>query len=277
MRWIAYDIPSHFNQCIEKIKQHDDHVEVTFKDHKTKNYDLVIGADGLHSTTRSFIFDKNEYDLVDFQCYSAIFSLPNYLNLRRTEIAFDSNQKFISVSSDTNPNVALASFMFRSNCELSNIRNEKDQKVFFRDAFIDLEWETNKLLQYMETSNDFYFDAAVQVKMKSWAKGRVALVGDSAYCATALSGQGTTAALVGAYILAGELKAASGNHTVAFEHYNTLLRPFVEANQELGSWINETFLLEGDVSKEAVEARTNNILTKISIISKTIKLPEYSA
>ena len=271
------DIPCHFNQRIERIKQDDKNVEVTFKDNKTENYDLVIGADGVHSTTRDMAFVKEEYELIDFGCYSAIYSLPNYLKLRRSEIAFDSNQKFISVSSDKNSAVALASFMFRSNRGLDNIRNEKDQKSFFKDAFIDLGWETNKLLQYMEESNDFYFDVAIQIKMKSWSKGRIALVGDSGYCSTALSGQGTTTALVGAYILAGELKAASGNYRVAFERYNMLLRPFVEANQELGAWINETFLLEGAVSKEAVEARTDNIIKKISAISNVIKLPEYSA
>ncbi len=271
------DIPCHFNQSIERIKQDDEIVEVTFKDNTNENYDLVIGADGLHSTTRDFAFGKEGYERIDFGCYSAIFSLPNYLKLRRSEIAFDSNQKFISVSSDKNPAVAVASFMFHSNRGMDNICNEKDQKIFFKEAFIDLGWETNKLLQYMEESNDFYFDVAIQIKMKSWTKGRIALVGDSGYCSTALSGQGTTTALVGAYVLAGELKAASGNHIVAFERYNMLLRPFVEANQELGEWINETFLLEGTASKEAIEARTDNIIKKISNISHAIKLPEYPA
>lgn len=270
------EIPCHFNQYIKSIKQDDKRVEVTFNNNKTENYDLVIGADGVHSTTREMVFSTEEYERVDFGCYSAIYSLPNYLKLERSEIAFDSNQKFISVSSDKNPAVALASFMFRSNRGVENIRNEKDQKNFFKDAFVDLGWETNKLLQYMQESNDFYFDVAIQIKMKSWTKGRVALVGDSAFCSTALSGQGTTTALVGAYVLVGELKAAIGNYHVAFERYNNLLRPYVEANQELGAWINETFLLEGAVSKEAIEARTDNIIMKISAISNVIKLPDYS-
>lgn len=72
---------------------------MTFKDNTSENYDLVIGADGVHSTTREMAFTKEEYDLIDFGCYSAIFGLPNYLKLKRSEIAFDSNQKFISVSS----------------------------------------------------------------------------------------------------------------------------------------------------------------------------------
>lgn len=270
------DIPCHFNQRIKLIKQDDKNVEVTFEDSKVENYDLVIGADGVHSTTRDLVFVKEEYDLIDFGCYSVIFSLPNYLKLRQSEIAFDSNQKFISVSSDKNSAVALASFMFRSNCRLGDMRNEKEQKSFFKNAFIDLGWETNKLLQYMEESNDFYFDDAMQIKMRSWTKGRIALVGDSGYCSSALSGQGTTTALVGAYILAGELKQQM-EHKIAFERYNRLLHPFVDANQELGAWINETFLLEGAVSKETVEARTENIINKISAISKLITLPEYLA
>lgn len=271
------DIPCYFNQCIERIKQNDKNVEVTFKDNKTKRYDLVIGADGVHSMTRNLVFSKEEYKLINFGCYSAIFSLPNYLKLRQTEIAFDLDQKFISVSSDKNHAVALSAFMFRSNCGLDSPHNQEEQKKFFKHAFTDLGWEANKLLQYMEESNDFYFDIAIQIKMKSWTKGRIALVGDSGYCCSALSGQGTTTAIVGAYILAGELKAAGENYTDAFERYNSLLHPFVEANQELGAWVNKTFLLEGVVSEAKIEARTENIIKKISTISNLIKLPEYSA
>ena len=105
---------------------------------------------------------------------------------------------------------------------------------FLRDTFQDFGWETPKILELMSDSDDFYFDSVTQVKMKSWTKGRVALLGDAGYCASPLSGQGNNLALVGAYILAGELKKAQGDYTRAFNRYNELLHPFVEANQKLG-------------------------------------------
>lgn len=270
-------IPCYFNQSIIQIKQHDENIEVTFNDNTIETYDLIIGADGLYSATRSMAFVKDEYNLIDFGSYSSVFSIPNYLKLNRSKTMFELNQKLVSITVGKESSKALVGFMLRSNQMLSNIRDEEEQKDLLKSIFLDFGWETNKLLQFMETCDDFYFGADMQVKMKSWTKRRIALVGDSGYCPSPLSGQGTSVALVGAYILAGELKAAGGNHAVAFERYNALLHPFVEANQDLGAWVNETYLLGDAVSKEAVNTRTGNIIEKISTILNLIKLPEYSA
>jgi 2-polyprenyl-6-methoxyphenol hydroxylase-like FAD-dependent oxidoreductase len=86
----------------------------------------------------------------------------------------------------------------------------------------------------MPTASDWYFDTAAQIDMPRWWQGRVVLVGDAAYCASPMSGQGTSIALIGAYVLAGELAAASGAHSRAFAEFEGVMRPFVEANQALG-------------------------------------------
>jgi 2-polyprenyl-6-methoxyphenol hydroxylase-like FAD-dependent oxidoreductase len=86
----------------------------------------------------------------------------------------------------------------------------------------------------MPAASDWYFDKAAQIDMPRWSEGRVVLVGDSAYCASPMSGQGTSIALIGAHVLAGELAAAAGNHSRAFAEYESAVRPFVEANQALG-------------------------------------------
>jgi 2-polyprenyl-6-methoxyphenol hydroxylase-like FAD-dependent oxidoreductase len=270
------DIPCYFKKNIVQIEQHDENVKVTFSDNTTEIYDLVIGSDGLHSATRYMVFTKDEYSLIDFGSYFSVFSIPNYLKLNQSEMIFECNQKIVSIGSDKDSTMALASFMFRTHQKFNNIRSEEEQKNVLRRIFIDLGWEVNNLLQLMENSKDFYFDAVMQVKMRSWTKGRVALVGDSGYCPTPISGQGTVLALVGAYILAGELKAAEGNHVLAFERYNTLLCPFVEANQELGNWANETFLLPDNVSKDIIEKRSDTAWEKLKTISNAIKLPDYS-
>lgn len=268
-------VPCHFNQLINSIQQNDDYVNVYFKNGRIERYDLVIGADGMHSTTRRMVFDKDEYKLINLGAYFSVFSIPNYLNLSHTEVQCEANQKLISYTCDKNPKMAEAAFMFRARNVLNNIRDEKEQQKFLSDTFQDFGWEASKILELMSDSDDFYFDSVTQVKMKSWTKGRVALLGDAGYCASPLSGQGNNLALVGAYILAGELKQADGNYTRAFNRYNELLHSFVEANQKLGVWVSESFLVSDEISKEVAEERSNKILQEVKIVSNMIPLPEY--
>jgi 2-polyprenyl-6-methoxyphenol hydroxylase-like FAD-dependent oxidoreductase len=185
------DVPRHFNLSIEQIKQNDDNVTVHFKDGRAETYDLIIGADGIYSATRRLTFHKDEYNLVNLGFYISTFTVPNYLNLRHTEIALEANQKLFTLNNDRDPKKARAAIMFRSQHILSDIRNEKEQKQFLYDTFHDFGWETKKILDLMPSSDDFYFDAITQVKMNSWTKGRVALVGDAGYSPSPLTGQGT--------------------------------------------------------------------------------------
>lgn len=269
------DVPCHFNQSISSIKQNDDSVTVQFQGGGMENFDIVIAADGIHSATRRMIFDKNEYQLVHLGSYLSSFTIPNYLGLDHTGLECEANQKLISISSDNDPETAQAGFMFRSEHVLKDIRDENEQKQFLCDTFRDFGWETENILNFMRESNDFYFDAITQVKMNSWTKGRIALVGDAGYCPSPLSGQGNNLALVGAYILAGELKAANGNHEQAFTRYNELFRSFVTANQEFGAWVSKSFLVEDEVSKEFAEERSNKILTMLKSVANAITLPQY--
>jgi 2-polyprenyl-6-methoxyphenol hydroxylase-like FAD-dependent oxidoreductase len=158
---------------------------------------------------------------------------------------------------------------------LSGIANERGQKKCLRDLFYDLGWESNKILDLMNDSDDFYFDSIAQIKMDSWTKGRVALLGDAGYCASPLSGQGTNLAIIGAYILAGELKSAEGDYFLAFKRYNELMRPFVEVSQDLGAWVQESYLPEGEASKEIIEQRSSVIIEKIKVAANAISLPNY--
>lgn len=274
MRTIA-DVPCYFNQSIINMQQNDDQVIVNFKDGKIENYDLVIAADGIHSATRRMIFDINEYQLIHLGSYLSTFTIPNYLGLSHMDLECEANHKLVSINSDNNPNIARVGLMFRSQHTLKDIRDENEQKQFLCDTFRHFGWETQNILNRMPDSDDFYFDAITQVKMNSWTKGRIALLGDAGYCPSPLSGQGNNLAFVGAYILAGELKAANGNYVQAFTRYNALLRPFVEANQKFGVWVSESFLVEDEVSKEIAEERSNKILAMIKSVSNAITLPQY--
>lgn len=274
MKSIA-DIPCQFNKYIINMQQSDDGVSVTFNDAKVDNYDIVIAADGIHSATRRMIFDKSEYKLINLGSYLCTFTIPNYLGLNHMDLECEANHKLVSINSDKDPNMARAGFMFRSQHVLKDIRDAQEQKQFLYDTFRDFGWETQNILNRMPESDDFYFDSITQVKMHSWTKGRIALLGDAAYCPSPLSGQGNNLALVGAYILAGELKAAAGNYKQAYTSYNKLLHKFVEANQQFGLWVSQEFLVEDEVSKEIAEERSKHILAKIKSVSNGITLPKY--
>jgi 2-polyprenyl-6-methoxyphenol hydroxylase-like FAD-dependent oxidoreductase len=95
-------------------------------------------------------------------------------------------------------------------------------------------WEADRMVGQIDDAGDFYFDSASQVVLPAWSQGRIALVGDAAYCASPLSGHGTTIAMVGAYVLAGELARADGDHAAAFRSYEARLRPWIEEIQRFG-------------------------------------------
>lgn len=275
MNMITPDVPCRFNESIQNMQQTSDKVIVHFKDGKVENYDLVIAADGIHSATRRMIFAQDEYQLIQLGSYISTFTIPNYLGLNHVNLECETDHKLVSISSDNDPNTATAGFMFRSQHTLQDIRDEIEQKQFLHDTFNDFGWESTNLLKHMQTSHDFYFDAITQVKMSSWTKGRIALLGDAGYAASPLSGQGNNLALIGAYILAGELKAAQGDYQQAFTRYNDLLHPFIAANQQFGKWVSESFLVKEDVSKALAEDRSTKILAMLKSVANGITLPRY--
>lgn len=270
-------VPVRFQQSLEHIEQQDDGVEVHFKDGNVEKYDLLIGCDGLHSSTRKIVFSEAEQRLKNLGYYISVYSLPNDLHLNHSEILFERGEKMVNISSDKDPSKAFAGFMFRSQLSLKEPRDPKAQKNFLREQFNHLGWKTDSILAYLDQSDDFYFDSIMQVIMPCWSKGRVALVGDAGYCASPLSGQGTSLALVGAYLLAGELNAAAGDYSLAFERYNALLRPFVDANQAFGDWVSHHFLVAENEFRETEEQRNHAIMEKMQHAANAISLPEYLA
>jgi 2-polyprenyl-6-methoxyphenol hydroxylase-like FAD-dependent oxidoreductase len=106
------------------------------------------------------------------------------------------------------------------------------QKQLLADVFASEAWEVPRLLEKMQTAPDLYFDAVSQIGMERWSHGRAVLLGDAGYCPALLSGQGSTLAMMGAYILAGELKVALGDHQRAFHQYEQAFRPVVTEEQK---------------------------------------------
>jgi len=213
-----------FGDSVAGLLQADDHVQVTFASGVRRAFDLVIGADGVHSATRRMAFGDGYVRDLGYRV--SIFSVPNHLGLDREEVTYVSPGRTVLMYSTAQDAGAKAMFLFADDQP-----KPADARQYLADRYATEGWEVSALLAHM--GEDFYLDDLSQVHMDRWSTGRVALVGDAAYCASTASGQGTSLALVGAYVLAGEL-AAAADHVQGFANYEDALRDFVDANQKLG-------------------------------------------
>ncbi|MEH7015210.1 MULTISPECIES: FAD-dependent monooxygenase [Bacillus] len=224
-----------WDDSITAIHETEAGAEVQFILSKPQTFDLVIGADGLHSNVRTLIFGDKEQFKRTLGCYISIFTLENYLNLDHRQLLYTMPGKTVGMYSARDSTEAKGMFVFKSETLKYDRYDVEAQKKLVDNAFQgDTGWETPHLLKTMKEATDFYFDEICQIHMPTWSKGRITLVGDAAYGPSPLSGQGSSLALVGAYVLAGELKAAQGNYDRAFVAYEKEMRKFVEKNQKIG-------------------------------------------
>jgi 2-polyprenyl-6-methoxyphenol hydroxylase-like FAD-dependent oxidoreductase len=222
-----------FGDTIQGITQSSESAQVQLTKNGVREFDLVIGADGLHSNVRRIVFGEESRFLRDLGLYLCVYSVPNYLKLDRMEIQYSELGRIAAIWSSRGDAAAKACFGFAAPSRI-DLRDREQQQQALRTVYAGIGWEIPRLLEMMPTAADWYFDTAAQIDMPRWSQGRVVLVGDAAYCASPMSGQGTSIALIGAHVLAGELAAASGTHATAFAEFENVMRPFVEANQALG-------------------------------------------
>lgn len=227
-------------------------VRVGFERGPARAFDLVVGADGMHSRVRRLAFGEEERYIRHLGPHVAVFSTDNFMGLDNWQVWLDDGTATYCaypVRDNTEIRVLLG---FRSDppgqapsAELAyDHRDIEQQKSLIAAGFAHVGGDGPRLLEGMWASSDFYLDAAAQIRMDHWSRGRVALVGDAAHSPSLLSGQGTSLALVGGYVLADELgkvkdgdrrATGGGDHRAAFTRYEKRLRPFVEINQALAT------------------------------------------
>lgn len=229
------DVEFIFGDSITSLKEESDGVEVVFKGGQKRSYDLVFGCDGIHSAVRKLYFGEEAEFSHFLKTYFSITIVDKLLIRENTTQMYNEPGKAVMLNSYNNKTDIV--LCFSSEKELPyDYRNEEQQRDIILNQFSGLGWRTPELLEEVKNSKTFYFDKLCQMKMPSWTKGRVALVGDAGYCASPAAGMGGSLAIDGAAALADAFQKNHGNYELAFQEYNQSFRPFIEevqANAEM--------------------------------------------
>ena len=273
-----------FDDQISAIHEHDDGVQIVLQSGGTRDVDLLIGADGLRSRVRELAFGPQDRFEKDLGYRFAVFETAGYAPR-------DENVYVVHAAASRQiGRFALRGgrtlFLLVFGSERANgvePTGSAEVRALVRTIFADAGWETDRILAAMDTTDDLYFDRVSQIRMPSWRRGRIALVGDAAMAVSFLAGEGAGLAMTGAYVLAGEIARAAGDYEQAFAAYEARLRPFIEGKQKTAENFASTFVpqtefgiwLRNQATRlMALPGAANLMLGKS--LSDNFELPEYA-
>jgi 2-polyprenyl-6-methoxyphenol hydroxylase-like FAD-dependent oxidoreductase len=214
----------------------------TLTDGTRVDADLIVGADGPHSSVRRIVFGPEEAFVTLLGGYNAWFTAPDTVGLDGWYLMYQEPGLNASMRPSHDPARCKAGLAFRSGPVDYDRRDPATQLALLVKHFAGAGWRCADLLTAAAEADDFYFDAFLQVHMPTLSSGRVTLVGDAGYCASPLSGMGTSLALVGAYVLAGELGPADAfprsDTAKALARYEATMRPYIQRCQQLPNGID---------------------------------------
>jgi 2-polyprenyl-6-methoxyphenol hydroxylase-like FAD-dependent oxidoreductase len=260
---IARGIPA-----ISGLDQDRDGVTVTFEHVPPRRFDLVIGADGLHSNVRQLAFgpqDRYEqslaYTVAAFEASryrprdEGVYVIYNEPGRMLGRVALrDDRTLFLLVFADTVSQSHVTSGV-------------EAQKALLRHRYSGGSCEISAILDELERSDDLYFDRVSQIHMQRWSEGRIALVGDAAFCVSLMAGQGSALAMTGAYVLARELARSGSSHGEAYQRYERLLRSYMEAKQRVAKSFSSAF-----APKTAMGVLFRNLIIRATAIPGLARL-----
>ncbi|WP_227982111.1 FAD-dependent monooxygenase [Nocardia spumae] len=277
-----------YDDGIEELTQDDAGVEVGFTSGRRGRFDLVIGADGVHSRTRRLAFGPEEQFSTFLGGYASFFTMPTPSGLRPGWFAMQLvPHAAVGLRPDRDPATAKAILTLLGEPDPSLRRDVAAQQRLIRDkAGSNDQWHAPAILDAMTVADDFYFDELARIDMPTLAAGRVTLVGDAGYCGSPMTGMGTAMALVGAYVLAGEIAADPTDMPAALRRYEQVITPFLDKAKELPGGGISMMLSTGEFGT-AVRRTVNRIM--LSRIMRPVmmkmffggtddyELPAYSA
>jgi 2-polyprenyl-6-methoxyphenol hydroxylase-like FAD-dependent oxidoreductase len=274
-----------FGDEIATIEPGGDSVRVGFARGASRAFDLVIGADGLHSAVRRLVFGGQERFERYLGYVVAAFEIEGYRP----------RDEDVYVSYAT-PGRQIARFAMRGDRTVFLFVFAADrpppiaahdlaaQKARLRAEFGGLGWECPRILTALEGAAELYFDRVSQIRMERWTQGRVALLGDAAFCPSLLAGQGAALGMIAAYLLAGELAERAGDPEAAFRRYEARLRPFIASKQKAAEGFARAFaprtrfglFLRNQITKSLALPLVARLAFGRGLLDR-IELPDYAA
>lgn len=224
-----------YGEWITDIAQDGSGVDAVFASGARERFDVVIGADGLHSATRRMVFGPEEQFSTYLGGYMSFFTMPSAADAEPHWFTMHSlvGATNIGLRPDADPATSKALITVRVPADPGLRGDVAAQQDLLRRKLAGGGWEAARIAAAMSQASDFYFDELARIDMPSWSQGRVVLLGDAGYCGSPLSGQGTAMALLGAYVLAGEIATHASDPELALARYEQVLRPFIAKAQEL--------------------------------------------
>ncbi|MFF9218938.1 FAD-dependent monooxygenase [Streptomyces viridosporus] len=266
------DVEFLFNDSIDALDQSGHGVDVTFRGGGRRTFDMVFGADGMHSRTREMLFGPEEqFHRYLGYCF-AVFTMRNTFGLSHETVMWNAPGRAAALYAVGDDDQVHAFLNFaQPKPPFDAFPGPEAQRDLLATVFAGAGWEVPAMLAALRDADDLFFDAVSQIRIPRWSSGRVALVGDAAYAPSFLTGQGTSLALVGAYMLAGSL--ADRDHAAGFAAYEHDSRAFVTANQGL---VGEGGATLFPTTARALEQR-NDRLRGLSAMSPPEGRPVHSA
>lgn len=233
------DVETVFGDTVASLEDDGERVRVEFAGGSTRDFDLVVGADGLHSRVRTLAFGPEaEYERY-LGIAVAVFDVPGYRP--REELVAISNtmvgMQLLRMSLHDDATMFVFTFRHDGDVPTDDVAAQQD---LLRHRLADAGGEIPAILERMPQARTFYLDRASQIRMPTWSRGRIALVGDAGACPSLLAGQGSALAMVEGYVLAAEL-GRSGDHQSAFDRYHEQLASVVESKQDAAIGLGVAF------------------------------------
>ncbi|RDI45358.1 2-polyprenyl-6-methoxyphenol hydroxylase-like FAD-dependent oxidoreductase [Nocardia mexicana] len=278
------EIETIFDDAIVALDESADHIRASFEHASPRNFDLVVGADGLHSRVRQLIFGEEERFAHHLGYRVAVAEVEGYRPREEgSYVTYTMPGRQVSRISVRGGRTILL-FITRDDRPGDDLpANDEERRATLSDKFRGGRWEVPSILAALETATDIYFDRADQIQMGQWSKGRTVLVGDAAACASLMSGEGSGLAITEAYILARELAdCVTGSDLAgAMQRYEAQLRPFIAEKQKSAGSLASAFvpktrlgIFARDLATRAMAVRFLSDFLLGRELRKTIPLPE---